>query len=121
MSGAGRMEPLELTLTIEPQPAACMRSPINADGTSNFPKRRGVIPVQFDLMAAPSTTRTTTTAKMWSPLKVVGPQTFILFAVWTVPHEESYVLPLFQAHRLYQRAQAIDLRIGDTRGYQRSG
>jgi hypothetical protein len=40
---------------------AKVRSPINADGSSNFPKRRGVIPVQFDLESATKTTVTTTT------------------------------------------------------------
>lgn len=45
---------------------AKVRAPINADGSSNFPKRRGVIPVQFDLESA---TRTTTTA-------TVGPVVF---------------------------------------------
>ena len=37
-----------------------VRPPINADGSSNFSAKRGVIPVQFDLLAAPSTTVTTT-------------------------------------------------------------
>jgi hypothetical protein len=37
-----------------------VRPPINADGSSNWPAKRGVIPVQFDLLAAPSTTTTTT-------------------------------------------------------------
>ena len=40
---------------------AKVRPPINADGSSNFPKRRGVIPVQFDLESATKTTVTTTT------------------------------------------------------------
>jgi hypothetical protein len=40
---------------------SAVRAPINADGTSNWPAKRGVIPVQFDLLAAPSTTTTTTT------------------------------------------------------------
>ncbi len=39
---------------------AKVRAPINADGSSNFPKRRGVIPVQFDLESAIRTTTTTT-------------------------------------------------------------
>ena len=39
---------------------AKVRPPINADGSSNFPKRRGVIPVQFDLESATRTTTTTT-------------------------------------------------------------
>ena len=37
-----------------------VRPPINADGSSNWSSRRGVIPVQFDLLAAPTTTTTTT-------------------------------------------------------------
>lgn len=40
---------------------AKVRAPINADGTSNFPKKRGVIPVQFDLESATRTVVTTTT------------------------------------------------------------
>ncbi|MEQ1858424.1 MAG: endonuclease/exonuclease/phosphatase family protein [Chthoniobacteraceae bacterium] len=38
------------------------------------------------------------------PLKVTGRESFLLFAVWTIPVIEiaSYVLPLFQAHRLYR-------------------
>jgi hypothetical protein len=42
-----------------------VRPPINADGSSNWPAKRGVIPVQFDLLAASSTTVTTT--KTWNP------------------------------------------------------
>ena len=42
-----------------------VRPPINADGSSNWPAKRGVIPVQFDLLAAPSTT--TTTTKTYAP------------------------------------------------------
>jgi hypothetical protein len=37
-----------------------VRPPINADGSSNWPAKRGVIPVQFDLLAAPSTVTSTT-------------------------------------------------------------
>jgi hypothetical protein len=44
---------------------SAVRPPINADGSSNWPAKRGVIPVQFDLLAAPSTT--TTTTKTYSP------------------------------------------------------
>jgi len=40
---------------------ASVRSPINADGSSNWPKKRGVIPVQFDLSSAIATDTTTTT------------------------------------------------------------
>ena len=39
---------------------AKVRPPINADGSSIFPKRRGVIPVQFDLESATRTSTTTT-------------------------------------------------------------
>jgi hypothetical protein len=42
-----------------------VRPPINADGSSNWPAKRGVIPVQFDLLAAPTTT--TTTTKTYNP------------------------------------------------------
>jgi hypothetical protein len=38
-----------------------VRPPINADGSSNFPKKRGVIPVQFDLQSATRTDVATTT------------------------------------------------------------
>jgi hypothetical protein len=44
---------------------SAVRAPINADGSSNWPAKRGVIPVQFDLLAAPSTT--TTTTKTYDP------------------------------------------------------
>jgi len=44
-----------------------VRAPINADGSSNWPKRRGVIPVQFDLQSATKTTTTTTTT--YGPVK----------------------------------------------------
>jgi hypothetical protein len=37
-----------------------VRPPINADGSSNFAAKRGVIPVQFDVLAATSTVTTTT-------------------------------------------------------------
>jgi hypothetical protein len=40
---------------------AKVRAPINADGSSNYPKKRGVIPVQFDLESAIRTVVTTTT------------------------------------------------------------
>jgi hypothetical protein len=42
-----------------------VRPPINTDGSSNWPSRRGVIPVQFGLLAAPTTT--TTTTKIYDP------------------------------------------------------
>jgi hypothetical protein len=40
---------------------AKVRAPINADGTSNFPKKRGVIAVQFDLESEIRTVVSTTT------------------------------------------------------------
>jgi len=42
-----------------------VRPPIRAGGTSTWPVKRGVIPVQFDLLAAP--TQTTTTTKTYDP------------------------------------------------------
>lgn len=39
---------------------SAVRAPINADGSSNFAAKRGVVPVQFDLLAAPTTTTSTT-------------------------------------------------------------
>ena len=44
---------------------SAVRPLINADGSSNWPAKRGVIPVQFDLLAAP--TPTTTTTKTYDP------------------------------------------------------
>ena len=37
-----------------------VRAPINADGSSNFPAKRGVIPVQFDLLSGTNSTASTT-------------------------------------------------------------
>jgi hypothetical protein len=57
-----------------------VRSPINADGSSNWPAKRGVIPVQFDLLAAPSTTTTTTKTyapPVWQSLQSGWPFTFL--------------------------------------------
>jgi hypothetical protein len=42
-----------------------VRAPINADGSSNFPAKRGVIPVQFDLLSG--TNSTTTTTRTYDP------------------------------------------------------
>jgi hypothetical protein len=42
-----------------------VRAPINADGSSNFNAKRGVIPVQFDLLAG--TSAVTTTTKTYTP------------------------------------------------------
>lgn len=54
---------------------SAVRAPINADGSSNFPNKRGVIPVQFDLLAAPTTVTTTTTTyepPVWESLQSTG-------------------------------------------------
>lgn len=51
----------ETTTTETTSYQAKVRPPINADGSSNFPKRRGVIPVQFDLESATRTVVETTT------------------------------------------------------------
>ncbi len=56
------------TTTTETLYQARVRPPINADGSSNFPKRRGVIPVQFNLESATRTLVETTTT--------VGPVVF---------------------------------------------
>ncbi len=51
------------TVTTAPGATAyktAVRPPINADGSSNFAAKKGVIPVQFDVLAAPSTVTTTT-------------------------------------------------------------
>ena len=56
------------TTTTAPGPPtyqSAVRPPINADGSSNWPAKRGVIPVQFDLLSAP--TITTTTTKTYNP------------------------------------------------------
>jgi hypothetical protein len=51
---------------------SAVRPPINADGSSNWPAKRGVIPVQFDLLSAATTTTTTTKTydpPVWQSLK----------------------------------------------------
>ena len=58
---------------------SAVRPPINADGSSNWPAKRGVIPVQFDLLAAPSTTTTTTTTygpPVWESIQADGSYSF---------------------------------------------
>src|SRR4051794_38303908 len=58
------------TTTTAPGPTAyktAVRPPVNADGSSNFSAKRGVIPVQFDLLAAPTTVTTTTTTRTYAP------------------------------------------------------
>lgn len=51
--------------TTETAYQAAVRAPINADGSSNFPARRGVIPVQFDLLSG--TNSTTTVTRTYDP------------------------------------------------------
>ena len=58
---------------------SAVRPPINADGSSNWPAKRGVIPVQFDLLSAPSTTTTTTKTydpPVWESLQATGSYSF---------------------------------------------
>jgi hypothetical protein len=58
---------------------SAVRPPINADGSSNWPAKRGVIPVQFDLLAAPTTTTTTTKTydpPVWESLQGGTPGSF---------------------------------------------
>lgn len=59
-----------------------VRAPINADGSSNFPAKRGVIPVQFNLLAAPTTTTTTTrdyAPPVWKSIGSEGSYTVATF------------------------------------------
>jgi hypothetical protein len=61
---------------------AVVRPPINADGSSNFTAKRGVIPVQFDLLAAPSTSTTTTRTydpPVWKSIGSEGSYTLAVF------------------------------------------
>jgi hypothetical protein len=56
-----------------------VRPPINADGSSNWPSRRGVIPVQFNLLVASTTTTTITKTydpPIWKSLASGWPYTF---------------------------------------------
>jgi hypothetical protein len=58
---------------------SAVRPPINADGSSNWPAKRGVIPVQFDLLSAPTTTTTTTKTyapPVWQSLQADGSYSF---------------------------------------------
>jgi hypothetical protein len=57
-----------------------VRPPINSDGSSNWPAKRGVIPVQFDLLATSTTTTTTTKTygpPVWQSLQTGWPYTFL--------------------------------------------
>jgi hypothetical protein len=61
-----------------------VRPPINADGSSNWPAKRGVIPVQFDLLAAPTTTTTTTRTydpPVWQSLQADGSVSYATFCL----------------------------------------
>lgn len=54
---------------------AAVRGAINADGTSNFSAKKGVVAVQFDLLAAPATTTTTTRTyapPVWESVQSTG-------------------------------------------------
>jgi hypothetical protein len=65
----------ETTTTTGTDYQTAVRPPINSDGTSNWPAKRGVIPVQFDLLAAPTTTTTTTKTydpPVWKSLQADG-------------------------------------------------
>jgi hypothetical protein len=59
---------------------SAVRPPINTDGSSNWPAKRGVIPVQFDLLSAPTTTTTTVKTydpPVWQSLASGWPYTFL--------------------------------------------
>jgi hypothetical protein len=61
-----------------------VRPPINADGSINWPAKRGVIPVQFDLLAAPTTTTTTTKTydpPVWQSLQADGSVSYATFCL----------------------------------------
>jgi len=63
---------------------SAVRPPINADGSSNWPAKRGVIPVQFDLLAAPTTTTTTTKTydpPVWQSLQADGSVSYATFCL----------------------------------------
>lgn len=54
---------------------AAVRGAVNADGTSNFSAKKGVVPVQFDLLAAPATTTATTRTyapPVWESVQSTG-------------------------------------------------
>jgi hypothetical protein len=62
-----------------------VRPPINADGSSNWPAKRGVIPVQFDLLAGTKTETTTP--------HTVGPVVFqSIFSNSTAADDYSYLV-----------------------------
>jgi hypothetical protein len=58
---------------------AAVRGAVNADGTSNFSAKKGVVAVQFDLLAAPSTTTATTRTyapPVWESVQGTGSVSF---------------------------------------------
>jgi hypothetical protein len=66
---------------------SAVRPPINADGSSNWPAKRGVIPVQFDLLSAPTTTTTTTKTydpPVWQSLQADGSVSYATFCLVTL-------------------------------------
>jgi hypothetical protein len=66
---------------------SAVRPPINTDGSSNWPAKRGVIPVQFDLLAAPTTTTTTTKTydpPVWQSLQADGSVSYATFCLVTL-------------------------------------
>jgi hypothetical protein len=70
-----------------PMYKSAVRAPINADGSSNWPAKRGVIPVQFDLLAAPTTTTTTTKTydpPVWQSLQADGSVSYATFCLVTL-------------------------------------
>lgn len=67
-----------------PEYRSAVRQPINTSGTSNWPAKRGVIPVQFDLLAAPTTTTTTTKTydpPEWKSLQSDGSVSYATFCL----------------------------------------
>jgi hypothetical protein len=72
---------------------SAVRPPINADGSSNWPAKRGVIPLQFDLLAAPTTTTTTTKtydSPVWQSLQSGWPYTFLQLCLQKDLHGPGY-------------------------------
>jgi hypothetical protein len=72
---------------------SAVRAPINADGASNWPAKRGVIPVQFDLLAAPTTITTTTKTydpPVWQSLASGWPYTFLQLCLQKDLHGPGY-------------------------------
>jgi hypothetical protein len=76
-----------------PMYKSAVRAPINADGSSNWPAKRGVIPVQFDLLAAPTTTTTTTKTydpPIWKSVEGERVYTFLQLCLQKVLYGPGY-------------------------------